>query len=55
MTKPSTGEVIELHLDNELWLQRLPFHRMLCAPTTQAAGSLASEAWWLHHFPQSFR
>jgi len=50
MTKPSAGEVIELHLDDQFWLNRLPLHRMLRTPAAQSAGSFAREAWRIRHF-----
>ncbi len=54
MAKPSASEVIELHLGNEFWLNGLPLHRMLRAPTAQSARSFAGEAWWFHYFFQFF-
>ena len=55
MAKTSAGEVIELHLDDQFVLERLPFHGVLRAPATQAAGGFAGEAGRLDQFLQLFR
>ena len=44
MTKASSGEMIELHFDDEFVVEWLPFHRALGAPAAEAAGSFAREA-----------
>jgi len=44
MAKTPTGEMIELHFDDEFVVERLPRHGALRAPTAQAARSFAGKA-----------
>src|SRR5712671_1520842 len=53
VAKASASEVIELNLDHELGIQRLPFSGSFCAPTTQTIRSFAGEARRLDYFFQA--
>src|ERR1043166_2725841 len=55
MTKTFAGHMIELHLSDQLRLERLPFCRAICCPATRSAGSASREARRRDQFLQFLR
>jgi hypothetical protein len=55
MAETSSSEMIELHFDDVFRIDRLPFHRMLGAPSAQTPWRFSRKAWRLHHFLELLR
>src|SRR3979411_1146466 len=54
MTESAAGEVIKLHFRHQLGFERLPLHRMFCAPAAQPARRFSRKSWGLDYFLQLF-